>query len=805
MTRVTKSHVWWLSVLLLSVGIATNIVLFAVADAVMFRPFPFFEQHRLVIAAEHPPGWPRPRAEVSYRNFRDWRLRARTFQDLTAMGSSNWTKTLRSSEPIAVPYRAVTCNFFDVLGARPFIGRTFRTSDDERGAPPVVIISHGFWQRRFGADPSIVGRSITLDERPFTIVGVMPREFTYPAGADAWAPLVPELAGIHRPGLPDFLEERGAAVLTVVGRLKAGVDIKAASADLDRIVRELNAEFGGKDQFTSVVAPLVDDLLGSVRVRLWALLAAVCLLLAATIANVSGLMLVRMSARQREFAIRMALGASARDLSRQLLLESAALAAAATVCALIVARLALASVLVWLSPAIPRVDSAVIGLRVVGMTTIVAAITAGACWVIPLVAINRRHLESALRFGSHTVSLGFSRSGRGWLVATEVAIALVILAGAGLLQRSVSRLNRLDLGFDPRHLLAVEVGLPEGLRSGNSRDAVFEFYRRALAALATVPGVQSAAAVRGRPLKGPIGLDSSWQREGQSPDDSKKNPWLNVEPITPAYFATTGTRLVLGRVFEDADRLTTEPVVIVNEKLAKWAWPGESAIGKHVRAAALDVGRSPAPWWTVVGVVADIRYREIGSASLDVYVPFAQSWFGVSDIVVRAVGAPEAVASSVRERLRQVDRDGLINAIPMPQIVAAEEAPWHANFMLFSTFALVTVLLASAGIYAIVAASVTEQQRAIGVRIALGAGTSGIIRDVLRQAMRIVLPGIVVGLVAFAMVSHFIRTILFEVSPIDPPAVLAALMAVLALAGIACVLPVLHAIRIDPVVCLRAE
>jgi putative ABC transport system permease protein len=790
------------AVLLLALGIGANIVLFSLADAVMFRPFPFADQNRLVIGAEH---LSMTRAEVSYANFRDWRSRTRSFEALAAIGSSNWTLTLRASDAIAVPYRAVSSEFFDVLGVHAALGRTFQPSDDTRGAPRVVVISYGLWQRQFGADPRIVGRAVVLRERPFTIVGVMPRGFTYPAGADAWAPLVPALADIRGPSLPDFVEGRGASVLHVVGRLSAGTDLGHARADVDRVIRELAVEYGRSTLVTSELTPLVDDLLGSVRIGLWALLAAVGLLLLAAAANVAGLMLVQISRRRREFTIRRALGASARDITRQLLFESAFLVVAATLLAILIARVSLPVVLSFISQVLPRVDEAAIDRRVVLFTTVLGGATMVVCWIAPALSIRAGGFEAALRSAGRTVAYGgFDRPARRLMVAVEIAIAVVVLSGAGLLYRSVSRLGHLDLGFKPERLLAVELGLPPQIASATRAD-VYSFYSRAIEALSSVPFVQAAAGVGGRPLKGPIGLDSSWRIEGQSPEVAEHNPWVNLETITPTYFATVGTPLIEGRPFNDLDRASTEPVVIVNEKLARWAWPRQSAIGKRLRAAGLDLGRSNAPWWTVVGVVADIRYREIGSVPFDVYGVFQQSWFSVGDLMIRTAAPPASVVPAIRARLRQISPDGIIDIVLMERVVAAHEAPWKANLLFFEFFAGLTILLAVVGLYAMLAFTVAERSREIGIRLALGAGAKRIIRDVLIDGTRVVIPGSLVGLLACFLVSRFLRAILFDVSPLDPLTLMSVVSTVFAAAMFACAFPAWRAARVDPAVCLRAE
>lgn len=792
------------SILLLAVGISATVVLFAVSDAVMFRPFPFVAQERLVLVTEYMTG--APRAEVSYANYRDWRARTRTFDDLAAMGSTNWTFTLRASDPIAVSYRPVSYNFFDVLGAHAARGRTFQSKDDAKGARRVVVISDGLWRRQFGADPHVVGEAVTLSDRPFTIVGVMPRGFTYPAGVDAWAPLVPELADIQGPSLPDFIEARGASVLHVIGRLKTGVTLSVAHADLDRVIRNMNVEFGRAAPLTSSMTPLVDDLLGSVRVGLWALLSAVGLLLIAITANVTGLMLVQMAMRQREFAVRLALGASTAVLVLQRLVESGTIVLAAAVSALAVSRVALPAIQSIAGTTIPRADEAALDVRVIGFTVIVAALTCASCSIVPIWHIHRMGLEIGLRTVNRRVAPGsMSRAGRRWLVAIEVATAMATLAGAGLLYRSVERLSHLDLGFKPHNLLAVELGLPRTLRTGRSRADVFQFYTRAIDAVATTPFVESVAAVGQRPLKGPVGLDAAWKFEGQPASAARENPWVNLEPITPAYFTTIATHVIAGRMFDEHDRLNTEPVVIVNAKLAKYAWPGQSAIGKRIRGDGLNLGHRSDTWWTVVGVVPDIRYREIGATPLDVYMPRAQSWFPAGNLLLRTTVPPATIAGAVRTRLRQVDPDGIIDVVPMDRVVEAQEAPWRTNLRLFGVFAVLTVLVAGVGVFAMLAATVVEQSHEIGVRAALGATAWRIVRDVLGQGMQTVAAGLLVGVGTFLACSRFLRSMLFEINPVDGVTLVSAACSLITIAILACAVPAFRAARVDPAVCLRSE
>jgi len=479
---------------------------------------------------------------------------------------------------------------------------------------------------------------------------------------------------------------------------------------------------------------------------------------------------------------------------------------AATACAVILSRATLPLIQSLVAASIPRSDEAIIDRRVIAFSVALAAVTCVSCWLIPALNLRRLGPGASLRgVGAGIPSHALRRGSRRVLVSTEIAIAVMILAGAALLYRSVDRLHHLDLGFNPQRLLAVGVELPPSIAASDSRTDAYQFYMRAIDVVRTLPFVESVGGVGQRPLKGPIGLDAAVEIEGREPGATDAFPWVNLEPITPEYFLTLGSHARAGRVFNEGDRVTTQPVVIVNEKLAHAAWPGQSAIGKRIRGGALNLGHAAGTWWTVVGVVPDIRYREIGATPLDVYVPFAQSWFAVGDLMVRTTALPATVASAIRARLRQIDPDGLIDIASMERVVEAHEAPWRTNLLLFAAFAVLTVLVASVGLYAMLAATVEEQSRDIGVRTALGATATHIVGGVVGDGMRTVLPGIVAGLAIVAAVGRFMRSLLFEVSPIDQPSLFGAAILLVIVAIVACALPAVRAARIDPATCLRSE
>jgi putative ABC transport system permease protein len=801
----TRPQLSLVAIALLALGIGANTTLFALADAVMFRPFPFAEPDRLVIGGGVQAG---RRAEIPYPDFIDWRTRAHSFDDLAAMGSSNWTGTLQADEPVPVEYRAVSGNFFDLLGARAAAGRTLTPDDDRHGVALAIVLSHGFWQRQFGGDLRALGRSVHLRSRLYTIVGIMPPAFTYPDRPDAWVAIVPAVERFPVPGEPNFVDSRAVSVLLAVGRLKAGVSIETAQADIDRIVRELAAEYGRTGRMTSTFAPLVDDAIGSARIRLWALLAAVTLLLAAAAANVAGLLLVQMSVRRREFAVRMALGASVGGLARDLLCEALLLTALASVAALTAAHAVLPMLLAVLPSDLPRVEQAVIDARALVYTLGIGVLVTAVCTLVPLFTLRTSALEQTLRDGGRTGTANRqNRRTRRLLVIGEMAIAVVILTGAALLYRSVASLARLDVGFAADRLLAIEVHAPSAQTANRANE--HEFYTRVIDALRTLPSAESVAGVAGRPLKGPIGLDSSWQREGQAIEDAKRNPWVNLETVTPGYFETMGIRVLEGRAFTEDDRMDTAPVAVVGETFARQTWPGTSAIGKRFRGHGFDetrAGKGTAPpWWTVVGVVADVRYRDLRSPSLDVYVPYDQGKFSIGDIVVRTRGPAQAAIAAIHARLRSVDPEGAIRIALMRDEIAREQTPWRASLLFFAFFAALTAFIAVVGLYGLLASVVAEQTHEFGVRLALGATAGQVVSQVLAAAGRTALVGAGIGLATAAATSRIIQAMLFGVSPLDAVALILAPATILVVAVVAAVIPARRAARIDPMVSLRAE
>src|SRR5262245_28110069 len=784
-------------VLILGLGIGANATLFSIADAVLFRPFPFVDQQRLVILGEDAS---EPRSEISYRDYLYWRANLETFSDLGVMGSTNWTLHLRLRDGlVAIPHRSISANFFEIVGAKPHLGRTFEASDDRRGAARTLILAYGFWQRQFGGDPRVVGQVLESTEGAFTVVGVMPPDFRYPAGADAWTPVVADLAAVPPNAIFDKLEDSAVGVLFAIGRLKPQATLAAARTDLNRVIDRASRAAPRGRRVGARLTPLVDDILGSARWGMWMLIGAVSVLLLAACANVAGLLLARSAGRRHEFAVRMALGASRWAVMRQLFCESLLLAMAATVAAALAAIAGVPVVRAWMPDGLPRLGDAGVNFETLLFTAAIGCAAAVLSWIAPAFQ-SARHLEPALRRSGHTIVAGGLRQPlRRALMVGELAAAVVLLTAAGLMLRSVVSLARLDLGFEARHLLAVKLSPPSSTASDAGMRTLTE---RAIAELAAIPGVAAAAGVSNRPLLGPIGSDSPVRLEGQSVEAAGHNPFVNIETTTP-YLTTIRGQLRQGRFFTDTDRATTEAVVVVSEGFATRAWPGMTAIGKRLQVTALDRARPPGPvWWTVVGVVGDARNREITAPAFDVYVPLAQSPDRIDTLVVRTAASSDAVAPIIRQRLRALNGDGVVSIEAMEDVVSQHEARWHANLALFGAFAILTLVIAVTGLYAMMAHAVIEQSREIGVRLVLGAtpgggAVAGVVPIVAAEAMT--------GVAGAVLTGRLMQSLLFGIEPLDPVALLVSPLLLAVIAVAVCVLPAMRAARTDPAVCLRAE
>jgi predicted permease len=777
----------------LAVGIGAATALFSVAHAVMLRPLPYAHPDRLVTVWQQDLDRGQPFVEMSYPAFRDWRAANPVFEDLAGLPSTNQTWTLTGrGEPIELTGRLVTWSFFEVMGVPPALGRALLPEDDRRGAARVVVLSHDLWRNRFGGDPRVVGTAIVLDGEPFTVVGVMPRGFAHPAGAEMWTPLVP--------GVSELAEQPGVWWMSAIGRLKAGVSLEQARRDMRALATRYNRDKYRAPGVTAVVAPLAEVVLGPARPTLLALLAGTGLVLLAACANVAALQLVQVEERAPEIALRAALGASGARLGRGLLAESLVLGALGGSLG-VVAALAGIPALVALSPAgVPRLEEARLDGAALALALAVTLLTVAATASAPALAVGGRSLRGILVGGARTLAPGGSRL-RAALVAGEVALALVLLVGAGLLVRSFLALRQVPLGFDAARVVAVEAGPSERRYPGASQQR--DHVDALLAGLRALPGVESAAAVTLRPLWGTVGMDWPFTLEGQSAKDAERNPLVNFETVTPEYFRTMGIPVRRGRAFDARDREGQPGVAIVGATLARRAWPGQDPVGKRLKLP-LPGTEYDDQWLTVVGVVGDARYRELTATRLDLYMPYRQSDHRPRHVVLRTRGETAGLPAAILRVLREEDPEQ-----PPPRIVAMSDAvsaalgiPRFAARVL-SAFGLVALLLAALGLYGLVACSVSRRTREIGVRVALGARPADVARLVLGDGIRPALAGVVLGLAGALLASRLLAKLLFGVAPTDLVTLAGASALLVVVAGLAAAVAARRALAVDPATTLR--
>ncbi len=783
------------AVIILGLGLGGATALFSVADAVILRPLPFADEGRLVLFWQTDLRRSQPFVEMSYPTFRDYRERNDVFDELAGMPSTNQGLLLTGSgEPTPLEGRWVTGNFFSVMGVAPLRGRMLEPEDDRPGAPRVIVLSHALWRGRFSADAEIVGKSLTLDDQPYTVIGVAPPRFEYPTGAHFWTPLVPAAGKIA--------EDPEVWWMSGLGRLKRGITVEQARGDLSALTHQYNRDQYSLEGFAAVLTPVANAVFGSTRPALLALLGAVGLVLLIACANVAALLLVDLNERRGELAVRQALGASAATLVRGLLAETVLLGLMAGALGLLLAHV-VTPLLVGLSPSdVPRLGDVEVNSRALLFSAVVTALTTCLCGLAPLLLARSAALEPGLRAGSRGIVSARSPL-RSTLVVAEVALALVLLVGAGLLLRSFSGLRRAPLGFEPAGVLSVGVGLPQHRYPDPPRWRAF--HQQLLERVAALPGVTSAATVTLRPLWGTVGMDWPFTLEGQSPKEAERNPLLNFETVSPDYFRTMGLPLIRGRAFTSADSEGQPGVVVVSESLARRAWPGQQPIGKRLKTPLPGTPYHNA-WLTVVGVAAEARYREIQASRFDLYMCFLQSNHAPQHLMVRSSGEPTALVPAIRDVVRGLDADQPVTeTASMTEIVLAALGGPRFAARLFGGFAVVALLLAVLGLYGLLAYAVSRRTREIGVRVAVGARPGDVRRLVMREGLGLTVAGIFLGLLAAAASVRLLGALLYEVRPTDPLTFAVAPLLLLAIAAAACLVPARRAIRVDAVVALRTE
>jgi putative ABC transport system permease protein len=777
----------------LALGIGANTAIFSVVNAVLLRPLPYRDPSRLVLMNES--SQQLPDMSVSYPNYLDWRDRSRSFERIAAVQPAQYTLS-GVDRPERLGGWNVTADFFATLGVTPVVGRDLSARDDRPGAPPVALLTYGLWQRRFGGDPSVVGRALTLSGRSVEVVGVLPQTFRFYYGdADLFLPL-----GIDADRLKDRGDHPG---IYVVARLKPGATPKTAFADMDAIARSLEAEHPETNSGNRVAVKLLqDDVVSILRPVLVVLAGAVGFVLLIACANVANLLLARASTREKEIAIRRALGASRRRVLRQVLTESALLSLLGGGLGLLLAAW-LSDVLLSLVPAgLPRMDEVRLDGTVLGFTLLLSLLTGLVFGIAPAWQASRSDVLEPLKETARGSSSGRGQQRfRSVLVVSEVALALVLLAGAGLMARSFERLQEVRPGFRPGNVLSAQLVLPE--IKYKTRPEIIAFADQLLARVGALPGVEAAGTVNPLPLT-QEGWQTDYQIEGRPVPARGEAPNSDYHVVSGAYFKAMGIPLVRGRLFDDSDREDTTPVVLVNETLARRYWPEGDAVGKRMRTGSVD---QPGPWLTVVGVVGDVRqYGLDQEQKTQFYRPGRQLALHPMSLVLRAQGDPEALAAAVRRAVQSIDPDQPIyNVRSMDSLLATTLAPRRLSLLLLAAFAMTALLLAGVGIYGVLAYSVTQRTHEIGIRMALGARRADVLVMILRQGIRLVLIGAALGVAAAFGLTRLMSSLLFGVSPTDPATLGAVCLVLVGVALLACIVPARRASGVDPMIALRCE
>ena len=786
-----------IAVVALALGIGANTAIFSVVNAVLLRPLPFKHPEQLVMLWENAAHLGFPKDTPSPANFLDWQKQAQSFTGMAAMVERSFNLT-GVGEPERLEGRRISANLFDLLGVPALLGRTF-VADDDRPGSHVVLLSHSLWQRRFGSDPGVIGRALTLNGESYTVVGVMPRFVQLPGYAtrsdQLWVPVAfPQ----------EEASQRGNHFLEVIARLKAGITLKQAQTEMETIAARLAQQYPVYNtRRGAVVVPLHEQIVGDIRPALLVLLGAVGFVLLIACANVANLLLARAAVRQKEIALRLALGASRSRLTRQFLTESVLLAIFGAGLGLLLAFAGIRILGTFIPSSISQVQTISIDATVLIFTAGVAVLTGIAFGLAPAIHGSHLNLNDTLKeSGRDSAGAARGHRARGLLVIGEVAISFVLLIGAGLLINSFLHLRKLDPGFRADHLLTMKVDLSEVKYPDRDRRAAFfdEVTRRVRA----LPGVQSAAVANNLPLTY-NGDSMTISIEGLADPPPGQQPDVIYRVIGPGYFATMGIQIVRGRDFTDHDKGDAKDVVVISEKTAQHFWPGQDPIGKRLKPGS---SASTSPWREVIGVVKDVRQNDlIAPTKMEMYLNYRQlKNIPANALVVRTSIEPMSLAGSVRNAIWSVDKDQAVADIDtMDHIVAEAVARQRFSMVLLGFFAAVALLLASVGIYGVMSYSVAQRTREIGIRIALGARRADVLQMTVKAGLKLVGAGMLLGVAAAFILTRVMATLLYGISATDPITFAGISLVLLAVAIFASYVPALRATKVDPIVALRAQ
>lgn len=775
-----------LAVATLALGIGANTAMFSVINAVLLRPLPYAEPERLVWMNESGPEvanrW------LSYPNFVDWRERNKSFEAMSTF--RGWSVTLTGrDQPLNLNARMVSADYFTVMRVTPILGRAFTAEDDRAGAGPVTILSHGFWQAQFASDPNIVGKSITLDDRAYTVIGVMPQSFAHQGPPPLWLPIGPQ----------DWKQRDVRIAGNVIARLKPGVTIEQARAEINGIALQLSRENpvanAGADRVN--VVSLQTSVTGDVRPALLILFGAVGLVLLIACANVANLLLARAATRRKEFAVRAALGATRGRIVRQLLIESLILSLAGGVLGLLLASWSTALLAQVAHETIPRLEGLHLSYRALAFNLLVSVLSGLAFGLAPAWRFSKAELQETLKDSGATTSEREGKKLRGALVIAEVALSVALLAGAGLLIKSMLRLSNSNVGFEPNNVLTMDLKIPRNRYRAEGERA--RLLQQIIDRVQVQPGVEAAT------LSASLPGFESWTNdiapEGQAP--LQPGELINVDwaIVSADYFRTMRIPILKGRTFSRNEDAEGRPVVLVDENLARRFWPNEDAIGKHIKYD------SPA-WHEVVGVVKEVKlYGSEAKPLIKIYTPMGRAAVQNPRLSVRSSSKnPESLAAALTREIHSLDKDMPITEIEtLENILAREVSPKRFNTGLLSLFAALALLLAAIGVYGVTSYTVAQRTHEVGIRMAIGAQRRDVLRLFMGESLKLVLAGIAIGLAGAFALTRLIASLLFGISTTDATTFALVSIALLAVALLACYIPARRATKVDPLVALRYE
>ena len=789
------------AILTLALGISINTAVFSIVNAVLLRPLPVRDADRAIAIETVVEREVQERRGTSYQDYLDWRNQSRSFEEMAAYTNETLTLTgLAQAEQI--PSEAVTNSYFIVVGLKPLLGRTFLPQDEKLPvADPPVVISHALWIRKFGQEANAIGKTLRLNEQSFRIVGVLPPGFSgMDGGRDMWFPI----AAYTLLGEPGLVEKRGTRYIDVVGRLSSGVSVEAASQEISAIAKRLQKAYPDSNQdYDAIVVPLREEFFGETKPLLYTLLGAVFFVLLIACVNVANLLVARASSRQKEMALRTALGASKNRILRQLLTESVLLSLISAGVGSILA-LFLIQLLVILNPVpLPAFVKIQLDLPVLLFTLVICVASGILMGLAPAFHTTRRDLQDTIKeSASNATGSSFGKDVRGFLVITEVALAVLLLIGAGLLARSFIRIQQIPLGFESRNRVVARISLP---RVKYQEEKAWQITNLLLERMESLPSVHSAAFTSDIPL----------ERRASASIFTLENAAIStgirayVHDVSPKFFSTTGISLKQGRAFDSTDTKNSLPVVIVSEKWVQRYWKNQNPIGQRIK-----FGRTPSserPWLTVIGVAGEVKHREIVASAdspddPEVYLPLSQRSAYNVGFIVRTQTEPSALIATLRKEIQSIDPDiPIFNETTLEQLVADGTAGSRFITFLMILFGALALVLSGIGIYGVLTFHVAQRTREIGLRMALGATRMSVFKMIFRHAIFLTVIGLTIGLLAAQGLTKFLTTQLYQISPSDPLTFFSIPLILLTIAFLAIVVPARRAMAVQPVVALRME